>query len=79
VLGWLQQLKVQVFFADNWEAYVELILFELLVQVEAQMYGVERDNFRQWHWFVCFCRKICVVSRLLQMVGLDMFLCKVLG
>jgi len=65
MLDWLQQLKVKVFFADNWEACVELILFELLVQAKAQMHGVERDNFRQRYWFARFCRKICVVSRLL--------------
>jgi hypothetical protein len=35
----LQTLKVEVFFADNWEAYAELIPSELLVQTKAQTHG----------------------------------------
>ena len=31
---------------------------------------MERDDFRQRHWFARFCRKICVVSRSHQMVDL---------
>ena len=42
-----QQLKVEVFFADNWEVYVELIPHELLTRTRAEMHGVEWDIFRQ--------------------------------
>jgi len=39
----LQQLKVKVFFADNWEAYAELIPQELLTQTKAQTHGGEPE------------------------------------
>jgi insertion element IS1 protein InsB len=70
----LELLKVKVFFADDWEAYAELIPSELLVQTEAETYGVERDNFRQRHWCGRFCRKTCIVSRSLRMIDLTIFL-----
>jgi insertion element IS1 protein InsB len=63
---------VKVYFADHWEAYAELIPQELLIQTKAETHGVERDNFRQRHWFARFRRKTCVVSRSLQMVDLTM-------
>jgi IS1 family transposase len=47
MLGRLKQLEVKVFFADNWEAYAELIPQGLLVQTKAETHGVERNNFRQ--------------------------------
>jgi IS1 family transposase len=65
---------VRVYFADLWEAYAELIPQELLVQTKAETHGVERDNFRQRHWFARFRRKTCVVSRSQQMVDLTMAL-----
>ena len=34
MLDRLQQFSVGVFFADSWEAYVEFILFELLVRTK---------------------------------------------
>jgi insertion element IS1 protein InsB len=74
MLDRLQQLNVEVFFADNWEAYTELIPSELLVQTKAETHGVERNNFCQCHWFACFRRKTCVVSRSQQMVDLTMSL-----
>jgi len=46
----------------------------LLIQTKAETHGVERDNFRQRHWFARFRRKTCVVSRSLQMVDLTMSL-----
>ena len=62
----LELLEVKVFFADNWEAYAELIPHELFVQTKAETHGVERNNFRQRHWCGCFCRKTCMVSRSLR-------------
>jgi len=41
MLDRLKQLDVKVFFADNWEAYAELIPQELLTQTKAQTHGVE--------------------------------------
>jgi insertion element IS1 protein InsB len=66
----LEQLKVIVFFADNWGAYAELIPPEKLVQTKAETHGIERNNFRQRHWFGRFRRKTCIVSRSLRMVDL---------
>jgi len=74
MLDRLQILKVGFFFADNWEAYVELIPLELLVQTKAQTHGVERNNFRQRHWCGRFRRKTCMVSRSLCMIDLTVFL-----
>jgi len=65
---------VKVYFSDHWEAYAELIPKELLVQAKAGTHGVERDIFRQRHWFARFRRKICVVSRSQQMVDLTVSL-----
>jgi insertion element IS1 protein InsB len=70
----LELLKVKVFFADNWEAYAELIPSELLVQTKAETYGVERDNFRQRRWCGCFRRKTCIVSKSLCMIDLTVSL-----
>jgi insertion element IS1 protein InsB len=74
MLDRLKRFSVSVFFSDNWEAYVELIPSELLVQTKAQTHGVERNNFRQRHWFGWFRRKTCIVSRCKQMVDLTMSL-----
>jgi insertion element IS1 protein InsB len=74
MLDRLQQLNVGVFFADNWEAYAELIPSELLVQTKAETHGVERNNFRQRHWCGRFRRKTCIVSRSLRMIDLTVFL-----
>ena len=55
-------------------ACAEFVPEELLVQTKVETYGVGRDNFGQCHWFACFRRKSCVVSRSLQMVDLAMSL-----
>jgi len=74
MLDRLKQLKVKVFFADNWEAYAELIPPELLVQTKAETQGVERNNFRQRHWCGRVCRKTCIVSKSLRMIDLTVSL-----
>jgi IS1 family transposase/transposase-like protein len=70
----LQTLNVKVFFADNWEAYAELVPPELFVQTKAQMHGVERNIFRQRLGVAGFVWKTCMVSRSLRMIGLTVFL-----
>jgi insertion element IS1 protein InsB len=74
MLDRLLKFNVSVFFADNWDAYAELIPSKLLVQTKTQTHGVERDNFRQRHWFGRFRRKTCIVSRCKQMVDITMSL-----
>ena len=59
-----------MFFADNYEAYAKLIPPERLIQTKAETHGIERNNFRQRHWFGRFRRKTCIVSRSLKMVDL---------
>jgi len=68
----LQRLKVSVYFADHWESYAELIPEELLIQTKRETHGIERNNFRQRHWFGRFRRKTCIVSRSAEMVDLTM-------
>ena len=70
----MQRLNVEVFFTDYWEAYNETIPAEMLIQTKAQTHGIERNNFRQRHWFGRFRRKTCIVSRSLLMVDLTMSL-----
>jgi IS1 family transposase len=74
MLNRLYQWNVKVYFADHWEAYAKLVPAGLLVQTKAETHGVERDNFRQKHWFARFRRKTCVVSRSQQMVDLTVAL-----
>jgi insertion element IS1 protein InsB len=74
MLGRLKRLDVAVFFADGWESYAELIEPEMLVRTKAETHGIERNNFRQRHWFGRFRRKTCMVSRSIQMVDLTMAL-----
>ena len=63
-----------VFFADGWESCAELIEPGMLVRTKAETHGIERNDFRQRHWFGRFRRKTCVVSRSIQMVDLTMAL-----
>ena len=70
----LQQWNVKVYFADHWEAYAKLVPSGLLVQAKVETHGVERDDFRQRHWFARFRRKSCVVSRSHQVVDLTVVL-----
>jgi len=42
----LIQLKVEVFFADNWKSYAKLISAELLIQSKSRTHAIERNNFR---------------------------------
>ena len=74
MLDRLQQLSVRMFFADHWEAYVELIPSELLVQTKAETHAIERNNFRQRYWCGRFRRKTCMVSRSMLMIDLTVFL-----
>jgi len=74
MLARLQRMNVSIFFSDHWKAYAELIPPELLIQTKAETHGIERNNFRQRHWFGRFRRKTCIVSRSWEMVDLTMSL-----
>jgi IS1 family transposase len=47
----LKRLGFSIVFADHWQAYAELIPPELLIQTKAETHGIERNNFRQRHWY----------------------------
>jgi insertion element IS1 protein InsB len=70
----LERLNVKVYFADQWEAYAELIPPEKLIQTKAGTHGVEWNDFRQRHGLGRFRRKTCIVSRSLERVGLSISL-----
>ena len=62
----LQRLKkwnVKTYITDNWKSYNEMIPEEMLLQSKKYTHPIERNNFRQRHWFARFRRKTCVVSR----------------
>ena len=67
-------MECEHLFSDRWEAYSELIPPEMLIQTKAETHGIERNNFRQRHWFARFRRRTYVVSRSLLMVDLTMAL-----
>jgi insertion element IS1 protein InsB len=70
----LRKLEITIFFTDGLKAYTKLIPDYILVQSKAETHGVERNNFRQRHWFGRFRRRTCIVSRSWQMVDLTMSL-----
>ena len=63
-----------MFFSDGWQSYAKIIPSSLLKQTRSGTHGIERNNFRQRHWFARFRRKTCVVSRSLEMVDLTISL-----
>jgi len=72
--GRLKEWNVEIFFADGWRAYSDLIPHELLIQTKAETYLIESNNAPQRHWFARFRRKTCVVSRSLEMIELTTML-----
>ncbi len=70
----LQRLKkwnVRIYIIDYWKPYAEIIPKELLLQNKKYTHSIERNNSHQRHWFARFRRKICVVSRSLEMVDFN--------
>jgi len=65
---------VDIFFADGWRAYSDLIPPELLIQTKAETHLIESNNAPQRHWFARFRRKTCVVSRSFEMIELTTML-----
>ncbi len=74
MLNRLKKWNVEIYFADNWKSYSEIIPKKLLFQSKKETHNIERNNSSQRHWFARFRRKTCLVSRSLQMVDLTMFL-----
>ena len=70
----LSAWDVQFYCTDDWEAYASLLPAEKLVMSKRVTHGIERNNYRNRHWFKRFCRKTIVVSKSREMVDLTMAL-----
>ena len=70
----LKVWNVDVYFADGWRAYSDLIPKKLLIQSKSETHLIESNNMPQRHWFARFRRKTCVVSRCLEMIDLTTML-----
>ena len=70
----LKVWSVDVYFADGWRVYSDLIPKKLLIQSKSETHLIESNNMPQRHWFARFRRKTCVVSRSLEMIDLTTML-----
>ena len=60
----LSKWDVELFCADSYAAYAEVIDEDRLIQSKSQTYYLEQNNGRQRHWYARFRRKSIVVSTL---------------
>jgi len=74
MLDRLEQLDVKVFFADNWEAYAELISPELWFRQKQRRRGLSVIILGNVIGVVVFVWKNCMVSISLRMIDLAVFL-----
>lgn len=70
----LKKWNVELYCADNWAVYPEVIAEDQLFQSKSQTICLEQNNGRQRHWFARFRRKSIVVSKTIEMVDLTMAL-----
>lgn len=70
----LSSWKVELYCADNWAIYPEVIVADKLFQGKTQTFYLEQNNGRQRHWYARFRRKSIVVSKTVEMVDLTMSL-----
>ena len=70
----LSKWNVELFCADNYAVYPEIIGEDKLYQSKSQTVYLEQNNCRQRHWFARFRRKSIVVFKSLEMVDLTMAL-----
>jgi IS1 family transposase len=45
----LKKRNVSVFFADDWQAYSDIISFKLLIQIKSETHLMESNNMPQRH------------------------------
>ncbi len=57
MLNHLKKWNVEIYFADSWKSYSEIIPKRLLVQSKKETYNIERNNSHQRDWFAHFRRK----------------------
>ncbi len=70
----LEKWNVQVYYADNYQAYESVLPKDKLVQDKAETHAIERNNCRMRHWFGRFKRKSIIVSKSVEMVHITVAL-----
>ncbi len=70
----LKKWNVEMYCADEYAVYTDMIPEDQLYQSKSQTKYIEQNNGRQRHWYARFRRKSIVVSKSLQMVDLTMAL-----
>jgi insertion element IS1 protein InsB len=70
----LAQGDVQLYCTDKWAPSAVVIPQDTLVQSKATPHHIERNHYRQRHWFGRFKRKSIIVSKSKEMVDLTMAL-----
>jgi insertion element IS1 protein InsB len=70
----LAQWDVQMYCTDKWAIYASVIPQDKLVQGRATTHAIERNHYRQRHWFGRFKRKSIIISNSKEMVDLTMAL-----
>lgn len=73
-IGRLENWRVKVYYADDWQVYASGIPREKLVQTKAETYGIERNTCRMRHWFGRFKRKSIIVSKSVLWVNITVAL-----
>jgi insertion element IS1 protein InsB len=67
----LAQWDVQLYCTDKWATYASVIPQDKLAQSKATTHAIERNHFRQRHWFGRFKRKSIIISKSKEMVDLS--------
>ncbi len=70
----LSKWNVELYSADNWGVYPEVIEEDKLYQSKSQTVYLEQNNGWQRYWFARFWRKSIVISKSLEMADLTMAL-----
>ncbi len=68
----LNQWDVTFYCTDYWKTFAAVIPAEKLVMSKAKTQGLERNHYRQRHWFGRFKRRSIIVSRAKEMIDLTM-------
>ena len=70
----LSKWDIELFCADKYAAYAEVIDEDKLIQSKSQTHYLEQNNGWQRHWYARFRRKSIVVFKTLEMVNHTMAL-----
>jgi insertion element IS1 protein InsB len=74
IVSRLEKWYVTFYCTDKWEAYVPVFPPEKLARDKSVTHEIERNNYRNRHWFGRFKGKSIVVSKSEEMVDLTMAL-----